>query len=58
MNEEILFNKFPKLKEKKYYFKEFKINHNNYIDCIYDIKKLEKTRILNYAKQNYKNILL
>ena len=58
MNEEILLNKFPKLKERKYYFKEFKINNNNYIDCIYDIKQLKETRILNYVKQNYKNISL
>ncbi len=58
LNEEILLNKFPKLKERKYYFKEFKINNNNYIDCIYDIKKLGETRILNYVKQNYKNISL
>ena len=58
LNEEILLNKFPKLKERKYYFKEFKIHNNNYIDCIYDIKKLEETRILNYVEQNYKNISL
>ena len=58
MNEEILLNKFPKLKERKYYFKEFKINNNNYIDCIYDIKEVKETRIINYIKQNYKNISL
>ena len=58
MNEEILLNKFPKLKERKYYFKEFKINNNNYIDCVYDIEEVKETRIINYIKQNYKNISL
>ena len=55
---EILLNVFPKLKERKYYFKEFKIINNNYIYCIYDNKKLEEKKILYYVKQNYKNISL
>ena len=59
LNEGILLNKFPKLKKRKYYFKEFKINKTNYIECIYEIKKLGKEiQLLNYVKQNYKDFSL
>ena len=56
MNEEILLNKFPKLKERKYYFNEFKIGNEEFIftqklkksifnfniECIYDINSFNR----------------
>ena len=41
-NEEILLTNYPKLKERKYCFEEFKINEKNNIECIYNMKDLEK----------------
>ena len=46
-------NKFPKLKERIYYFNEFKIgNSNNYIEYIFNIKKPKIIKLLNYDKNN------
>ncbi len=58
LNEEILLEKYPKIKERRYYFKEFNIN-DNYIKCIFkiDIKQLNKNvKLLNYSQQDYENI--
>ena len=58
-NEVNLLNNYPKLKERKYYFEEFKINEKNNIECIYNIKDLKKeNKIMNYKKQNYKDTYL
>ena len=58
LNEEILLEKYPKIKERRYYFKEFNIN-DNYIKCIFkiDINQLNKNvKLLNYSQQDYENI--
>ena len=59
-NEVNILNNYPKLKERKYYFEEFKINEKkNNIECIYNIKDLkEENKIMNYKKQNYKDTYL
>ena len=58
-NEENLLKNYPKLKERKYCFEEFKINEKNNIECIYNIKDLHKeNKIINYIKQDYKDTYL
>ena len=58
-NEVNILNNYPKLKERKYYFEEFKINEKNNIECIYNIKDLEEeNKIMNYKKQNYRDTYL
>ena len=59
-SEEELLTNYPKLKERKYYFKKFKIIPDyNYIECIYNIsKKGQEIKLINYVLQDYKNILL
>ncbi len=49
-----LINKFPKLKQRIYYFNEFKIDDsNNYTEYYFNIKNPEIIKLLNYDKSNY-----
>ena len=60
LNESLLLNKFPKLKERRNCFNEFRItNEKNFIECIHDKKDLEgPIQLLFIDKQDYKNNLL
>ena len=57
-NEENLLKNYPKLKERKYCFEEFKINKKDNIECIYNIKDVIKILIyIKMKKKKLKNIL-
>ena len=60
LNESLLLNKVPKLKERRYCFNEFKItNEKNYIECIYDKNQSGvQSQLFFNMKQDYKNNLL
>ena len=60
LNESLLLNKYPKLKERRHCFNEFKItNEKNYIECIHDKNGIEgQIQLLFNITQDYKNNIL